>query len=181
MIPEIAFREPKWAHLLELNIGDAWRARWIKDEPLPPEVPVNLAYGVVYAGDKGYVCRPEGGDTWGTVEISPAAAEDVVNALKKAAREQTGATIDKAVLAGFLFCRATSLNPDFEAGAPTTRPIYVLSAKRVDDVPEGSHFQRRRLPINEHIRTLREHYPEIDDYMSEAAEKYLVLKAKREL
>lgn len=180
MIPEMAYREPRWAHLLELNIGDAWRARWIKDEELPADVPVNYAYGVVYLGDKGYVCRPEGQATWGTVEVAPGNG-DVVDALKLAAKQQTGATVDKAVLAGFLFCKATSLNPDFEAGAPTTRPIYVLSAKKVDDIPEGSPYQRRRLPINEHVKALRERYPEIDDYMSEAAEKYLVLRARGEL
>lgn len=180
MMPDIAYREPRWAHLLELNLGDAWRGRWIKDEALPADVPVNYAYGVVYAGDKGYVCRPEGASAWGTVECEPGGA-DVEKALKKAAKEQTGAAIDKAVLAGFLFCKATSLNPDFEAGVPTTRPIYVLSAKKVDDIPEGSPYQRRRLPINEHIKALRARYPEIDDYLSEAAEKYLVLKARGEL
>lgn len=180
MMPDVNIREPRWAHILELNISDAWRARWIKDEELPAEVPVNHAYGVVYLGDKGYVCRPEGATVWGTVECAPGSV-DAEEALRKAAKEQTGATIDKAVLIGFLYCKATSLNPDFEAGAPTTRPIYILSAKKVDDIPAGSPFERRRLPINEHIKALRERYPEIGAYMAEAAEKYLVLQAKGEL
>ncbi|MBA4181561.1 MAG: hypothetical protein C0506_13305 [Anaerolinea sp.] len=180
MMPEIAYREPRWAHLLELNIGDAWRARWVKDEELPQDVPVNFAYGVVYLGDKGYVCRPEGATVWGTVECEPGPG-DVETALKAAAREQTGATIEKAVLVGFLYCKATSLNPDFEAGAPTTRPIFILTASKVGDIPDGSPYQRRRLPINEHIKALRERYPEIGAYLSEAAEKYLVLRARGEL
>lgn len=181
MMPDVSYREPRWAHLLELNINDAWRARWIKDEELPADLPVNFAYGVVYMGEKGYVCRHEDEKVWGTVQGTPAEGEDIDAFLRRAAMEQTGATVDKTVLVGFLYCKATSLNPDFEAGAPVTRPIYVVTASAVDDIPEGSPYQRRRLPINEHIKALRERYPEIDDYLSEAAEKYLVLRAKGEL
>lgn len=184
MMPEMpdlsSLPEPRWAHLLELNISDQWRARWIKDEDLPAEVPVNHAYGLVYAGDRAYVCRPEGDSRWGTVECQPGTT-DPIKAIKAAAKDQTGATIKSAVLVGFLYCTATSFNADYEAGAPATRPIYVLTASKVDDIPEGSPFERRRLPINEHIKTLRERYPEIHSYLAEAAEKYVVLHARGEL
>ena len=180
MMPEAAYREPRWAHILELNINDAWRGRWIKDEELPAEVPVNHAYGVVYLGEKGYVCRPEGDAVWGTVECDPG-SEDAEQAVRKAALNQTGATVDKAILAGFFYCKATSLNPDFEAGAPTTRPIYILSASSVDDIPEGSAFERRRLPMNEHLKALRERYAELAEYLADAAARYLVLRSRREL
>ncbi len=75
----------------------------------------------------------------------------------------------------------TSLNPDFEAGATTTRPIYVLVADSVEDVPDESGFERRRLPLNEHITLMRGRYAEIEKYIAEAANMYAVMRARGEV
>lgn len=181
MMPDMAsYREPEWAHLKELSIGNAWLARWINDEALPADVPVDYAYGVVFLGDKGYVCRPESANVWGTVEgaTEGAGAEAF---LKRAATEQTGATIGRLELAGFLYCKATSHNPDHKAGTARTRPIYVLVATKVDDIPDGSPFVRRRLPLNEHLMALRDRYYELTTPMTEASEKYSIMRARGEV
>ena len=181
MMPDMmSYREPEWAHLKELSIGNAWLARWIKDEELPADVPVDYAYGLVFLGDKGYVSRPDSATVWGTVEGSTEGAE-VQSFLKQAAKEQTGATIGRQELVGFLYCKATSHNPDYKAGTARARPIYVLVATKMDDVPDGSPFVRRRLPLNEHLMALRERYPEIHRHMTEASEKYSILRARGEL
>lgn len=181
MMPDMAsYREPEWAHLKELSIGNAWLARWIEDEELPADVPVGYAYGLVFLGDKGYVTRPESASIWGTVEGSPDGVE-IETYLKRAAKEQTGAIISRLDLVGFLYCKATSHNPDYEAGAATTRPIYVLVATKIDDVPEGSPFVRRRLPLNEYLMALRDRYPEIGKHMTEASEKYSIMRARGEV
>ena len=181
MMPDMmSYREPEWAHLKELSIGNSWLARWIKDEELPSDVPVDYAYGLVFLGDKGYVSREGSAKVWGTVEGTPDGA-DVESYLKRAAKEQTGATIGKLELIGFLYCKATSHNPEHEAGYATARPIFVLVAKKVDDIPDGSPFVRRRLPLNEHLMAMRERYYELANYMTEASEKYSIMRARGEV
>jgi len=181
MMPDMgSYREPEWAHIKELKLGDAWLARWIKDEELPADVPVGYAYGLVFLGDKGYVCRRESANGWGTVEGSPNGVA-IEAYLKQAAKEQTGATIGRFELVGFLYCKATSHNPDYEAGGATTRPVYVLVASKVEDVPDASGFVRRRLPLNEYLMALRDRYPEIGKHMTEASEKYSIMRARGEV
>ena len=181
MMPDMgSYREPEWAHLKELSIGNAWLARWIKDEELPADVPVGYAYGLVFLGDKGYVSRSESASVWGTVEGAPEGAGAEAY-LKRAAIEQTGATIGRLDLVGFLYCKATSHNPDYQAGAATTRPIYVLVATKVDDIPDGSTFVRRRLPLNEHLMALRDRYYELAKHMTEASERYSIMRARGEV
>ncbi|MEP7216968.1 MAG: hypothetical protein ABI782_12005 [Anaerolineaceae bacterium] len=175
-----SYREPEWAHLKELKLGDAWLARWIKDEALPADVPVGYAYGLVFLGDKGYVTKLASADGWRTVEGAPNGIA-IETYLKQAAKEQTGATIGRLELVGFLYCKATSYNPDYEAGAATTRPIYVLVASKMNDVPDGSGFVRRRLPLNEYLMALRDRYPEIGKHMTEASEKYSIMQARGEV
>ncbi len=181
MMPDMmSYREPEWAHLKELRLGDGWLARWVKDEELPSDVPVDYAYGLVFLGDKGYVSREESAKVWGTVEGAPDGG-DVETYLQLAARTQTGATISRLELVGFLYCKATSHNPVREAGYATARPIFVLVAKKVDDIPDGSAFVRRRLPLNEHLMALRDRYPEIHRHMTEASEKYSIMRARGEV
>ena len=180
MMPDMgSYREPEFAHLKELSIGNAWLARWVKDEPLPTDVPVDYAYGLVFLGDKGYVCRSQAASVWGTVEGATEGA-DVAAFLSGAAHDQTGAVVGRQELVGFLYCKATSHNPEHESGAVRTRPIYVLVAKSMDDVPEGTGFVRRRLPLNEHLMALRDRYPELGKSMTEASEKYSIMRARGE-
>lgn len=171
---------PRPAFVRELNLGDAWRARWIDEHELPENAPVNYAYAVLYMGDKGYVSREAGAEKWGMVEGS-IEGETADAWLKREVPARTGATIGKVVLLGFFECRATSHNADFEAGAITVRPFYLVSAKKVADLPEGSGYERRRLPLNEHLKALRQRYPELYDYVGQAADRYIEGRAKGEL
>jgi hypothetical protein len=164
----------------ELNLGDQWRGRWVDADELPDYAPVTYAYAVVCAGDKGYVTRLKGESVWSTLEGS---TEGLASRefLKKAAMDQMGVTVGKSELIGYLECRATSHNPDYEPGAMTLRPLYIVSAKKVGDIPDGSAYQRRRLPMNEFGRALRGRYREIDDYVEKALDRYLILHAKGEM
>jgi len=53
----LAAYEPRWPGVVELNLQDQWRARWVDEQVLPPNAPVNYAYAMVVAGEKGYVLR----------------------------------------------------------------------------------------------------------------------------
>ena len=175
----IAAYEPKWPGVRELNFADQWRARWNSESELPDGAPVFHAYAMVVMGDKGYATREKGGDRWGLVEgpVGDMAAEAFV---KSAAKERTGATIAKAELIGFFECKATRHNKEFEQGSITVRPLYLLIAKKVDDLPANSGFERRRFPFNEYMVAMRARHAELEEYLAMGANRYGVMRAKGE-
>ncbi|HEX6032528.1 MAG TPA: NUDIX domain-containing protein [Tepidiformaceae bacterium] len=166
---------------VELNIGDEWRAMWEDVEPMPLDVPVGYVYGVLVMDDKGFVIREKGSEKWGTLEGAPAKGEKPDAALKRFAKEYANATAARVELIGYLDCKATSHNPDHPAGTRSVRPMYLFSAKQVKDLGRAAGYERRRLPMNEYMMALRQRYPEIDEYMGRAVERYLVLRARGEL
>jgi len=180
-MPDLAAYEPRWPGVVELKISDQWRARFVDERDLPPNAPVAYAYAVIYMGDKGYVCRRTGDETWGTLEGSLEEQERPEAFVKRAAKGRIGATIGKLVLIGFLECKATSHNTEYEAGAVTVRPIYLAVAKKIEDVAADSDYERRRLPLNEHFKAIRNRYPELEDYFGKAAQQYAVMRAKGEV
>lgn len=169
---------PRWPAVRELNLNDEWRARWVAEEVLPPSAPVLFAYGTVFSGERGYAVRPAGSDQpWGALEVSVALGEDPAAAVASAAQERVGARSLQTVLVGFLECKATTQNPDFPVGTITVRPIYLVVAAEIGDLPEGSPWERRRFPIADYLRVLRTRYPELDAYLGEAGQRYLVLRS----
>lgn len=177
-LADLARYKPRWLGVYELNIGDAWRAVWESAEELPQDAPVYHARAVVFHDERGYVTRTSDSATWGTVQGDLEPGEQPEAFVKRAALEQTGAVIKSTHLVGFLECKATRYNPNFEAGQVTVQPLYLAVARTVKDVPEGSPYQRRRLPMNEFMRALRVAHPELERYLSEAGQKYAVLRAK---
>jgi ADP-ribose pyrophosphatase YjhB (NUDIX family) len=174
-----AMYRPRPLALKELNLSDDWRARWIDEQDLPENAPVNYAYAVVMMGDKGYVTRPRGAAVWGTVE-GTVEGETPDAFVQRAVKEQMGATIRSLELLGFLECRATSHNEQFEAGFITVRPMYMVVAKSIDDLPADSAYEKRRLPMNEYMMALRGRYPELTDYFGQAGQRYAIMRAKGE-
>ena len=174
-----AMYRPRPLAVKELNLSDDWRARWIDEQELPENAPVNYAYAVVMMGDKGYVTRGRGTSEWGTVEgtVKGEAPEAFV---KRAVKEQLGATVRSLELLGFLECRATSHNEEFPAGFTTVRTMYMVVAKSIDDLPAGSAYEKRRLPMNEYLMALRGRYPELADYFGQAGQRYAIMRAKGE-
>ena len=166
----------------ELNMSDQWRGRWVEGEPLPAGVPVLHLYGAVLMDDKGYVVRERGSEArWGTVEGAPNDGEKPEAALKRLAKEQLNATPGRLEMLGFLDCRATSHNPDHPKDTRSVWPIYLFVAKQIKDLGPKSAFERRRLPMNEYMVAIRNRYPEIDEYLPLAPERYVVLRARSEL
>lgn len=163
----------------ELNLNDEWRGRWVDDSHLPEDVPVTYAYALVYLGDRGYVTRPADTEAWGMVEVAIDSPRPEA-ALKQAVKEQTGGTVDRAVVTGYLECRATSHNESTEAGSVSVRPLYVVVLKSIKDLGREAPYQRRRLPLNEYVAALRERYPEIRQYVSDAASEYVAMRARGE-
>lgn len=182
-IPNIDFTayEPRWPGVPEINFGDRWRARFVDGEQLPPGAPVSHIYALVLMGERGYVTRPRGDAPWRTVEGATSGEETPEGALKRLAREQTGALAGKAILVGFLECKATSHNADFPAGAVTVRPIYLFSVRKIGDLPGGSPFERRRLPLNEYAPAVRSFHEEIAQYLALGLDRYLVMRARGEI
>ena len=173
--------KPRWAGTLELNIGDQWRATWVNEQELPEHAPVFYLYAMVFKGDKAYVTRPEGSsEAWRTVEGDLEPGETVDGALARMAMEQVGATVKRTSLVGFLECKATTHNPDFEAGLVTVRPLYVVVADSVEPIPDGAGYERRRLPLNEHMAAIRKRYPELDQDLAKGAQVYAVMQARGE-
>jgi len=169
--------QPRPAFKKELNLNDQWRGRWIDEQELPEYAPVNYAYAFVMMADKGYVTRREDEQFWDTIEgaVDGESAEAFV---RRAAKERMGATVGTLDMIGFFECRATSHNPDFAAGSITVRPLYLVVAKKVDDVPDGTGYVRRRLPRNEYMKAMRDRYAEIKDYVGMAGSRYVMLQAK---
>lgn len=175
--PESAvhYYEPRWPAVVELNLSDEWRARW-NDEPLlPRDAPVDYVYVIVWMGDFGYVTRSVGEQVWRTVEGAPEPGEKPLAYARRAAREQAGAT-GQVELVGFFECKATSHNPAFPPGTVRVRPLYFIVAKRVKDLGRESPFERRRLPLNEHMKALRQRYPEFETYLGKAAGLYALTR-----
>ncbi len=166
--------EPKWVGVRELNIGDAWRAMWVDGEPIPAGAPILHGYVVVVSDGKGYVTRRTGQSTWGTAEGAAQAGEAPEAFAKRLARQQTGASTGTLELIGYFECKATSHNPDFPAGTATVRPVYLFVATKMQEIGKESGFERRRLPINEYVRALRAGYPELQDSLTDAVDRYMV-------
>lgn len=180
-LADLARYKPRWAGTLELNIGDLWRATWVDEQELPEHAPVFYLYAMVFKGEKGYVTRPAGSaESWRTVEGDLEPGETIDDAVARMAREQVGATVKRQGLVGFLECKATTHNRDFEPGVVTVRPVYVVVAERVEDLPGDAGFERRRLPLNEHMAAIRKRYPEMDQDLARAAQHYAVMRAKGE-
>lgn len=169
---------PKWLGVNELNIGDEWRAVWVDEDELPPDAPILYAYAVVLCEDKGYAVRRAGANNWGSVEGVVNADEPTVAWAKRAAEQQAGAVSPQPTLIGYFECKATSHNPDFPAGTATVRPIFLVVAKRMKDVGRNAGYERRRFPLNEFARVLRDHYPELNHAILKALDRYLVVQAK---
>ncbi len=175
----MAAYEPRWPGVKELNFADQWRARWVDERELPENAPVDHAYAMVMYRDKGYAARPAGSAVWGMVEGQVGDAP--VDAwLSNALREQAGVTAAKTELIGFFECKATRLNPDYQPGDLTVRPLYVAAAQEVDDMPDGSAYERRRFPLNEYIVAMRARYPELIDYLGMGDARYAVMRSKGE-
>jgi|GEM_PF-4530888 len=175
--PGVGVYEPRWPGVKELNLADQWRARWVNEQELPEHAPVHYVYALLLMGDKGYAVREAGSNRWGMVEglVGTQSAEEF---LASAMMEQAGATIARAELAGFLECRPTRFNTEFSKDQLTVRPIYVVAAKSIADLPSGSRFERRRFPLNEYVVAMRARYPEFLDQLTQAFSHYAVMQAK---
>ena len=178
---EIAKYTPRYNFTRELNFGDHWRALWVEEDELPEGAPVTYAYALVMKGERGYVTRKGDTDQWRAVEIEMEQGDDPEAIVTAECLRQTGATVDKLILPGFFELKATRHNPDHEIGTIRVRALYVAVAKEVDDVPDDSPHRRRRMPINELSKTLKEQYNELDHIWRRALDVYLVRLAKGEL
>jgi len=174
-----SYEPPRPAGVRELNLGDLWRARWTDGGPLPAGVRIDRLYGVVMLDNRGYVCRARGSEHWDTLEGSPG-PDKPDSYLKRIAREHIGADTALAELIGYLDCRATSHNPEAPAGTRAVQGFYLVAARKVAPSPRNTAFERRRLPLNEFMQALRLRYPEFEEYMGKALERYVVLHARGE-
>lgn len=170
----------RYRGVVELRLGNDWLARWEQGDELPRGVPVIDVYASVYLGDKGYVFRPRGEEMWGTLNGRPDGDEKPLPYLKSLAKAG-GITPGKVVLIGYFDCKATSHNTEYPAEARAVLPFYAIAAKTAKDVPADSPYERRRLPINEHMAALRQRYQEFEIPLSEAADRYLILRARGEV
>jgi hypothetical protein len=175
---DMNFYQPEWAGAKELNLGDQWRAMWVERDELPPNAPIVFGYVVVIADGKGYLTRRVGEDRWGIVESVVAVSEKPLDFVKRASLERVGASGGTTTLLGYFECKATSHNEQFPAGAATVRPIYLVAAKKLTELGRDSEFERRRLPLNEFVRALRDAYPEIREPILSAVDRYIVMQAK---
>ena len=175
-----SFYQPMPVAAKEVNFNDEWRARWFAQSELPESAPVAYEYVVVVMGDKGYVTRPKGATVWGSVE--GARGDETPEAcVRRSVKEQLGATAGRIDLLGFFECRATSHNPEFPKDFITVRPVYLVVAKKIDDLPRDSAFEKRRLPINEFMPALRGRYPELEAQVQAAGQRYAILRAQGEV
>ena len=169
----LAAYEPRWPGVVELNLQDQWRARWVDEQVLPPNAPVNYAYAMVVAGEKGYVLRRPGEPAWGMVE-GATGERHAQQFMEDEVRGRMGIEPGLVELVGFFECKATRHNREYPQGTLTVRPLYLVVAKEVGDTPGG--WERRRLPMNEFMVALRSRYPELDEYLGKAALRYAVLR-----
>lgn len=168
--------EPRWPGVLEIKFGDDWRAKYIAENEIPENAPVTYGYALVVMDEKGYVTRAKGSEgAWLTVEGPVAPGETAEAWATRAANEQTGAVAATVFVNGFLECKATSHNPQYEAGTVTVRPFLVVIAKQMDDVPDDSGHERRRMPLNEYATTVRRQYAAFDQHVTAAIDRYVVM------
>ena len=172
----ISSYEPRWPAVKELNLADQWRARWNDEPELPDGAPVQHIYALLFLADKGYAVREPGANKWGMIEGSP--GDLTASEFLKASAKSIGATIGNTELIGYFECRPTRHNTEFKAGDTVVRPLYVISAKAVKDVPEGSPWERRRFPQNEYMVAMRAHYPQLLEQLTKAMGRYAVLQAQ---
>jgi ADP-ribose pyrophosphatase YjhB (NUDIX family) len=171
-----SFYQPMPVAARELNFNDEWRARWYAQSELPENAPVAHEYAVVFMRDKGYVTRSKGTTVWGSPE-GVRGDETPEAFVRRVIKEQLGATAATVELLGFFECLATSHNPLFPKDFITVRPFYLVVAKKIDDLPRDSEFEKRRLPINEFMPALRGRYPELAAQVQAAGQRYAVLRA----
>lgn len=177
----MTFYSPPPPGVVELNLGDAWRARFVVEDTVPAGIPMDYGYALLVLDDRGYVVRPAGEATWGTLEAPAEPGEKAAAWAKRVVKEQANATVARADLLGYLECRATSHNPDFPPGATTVRPIYRVVAKAIKDSGPGAPFERRRLPLNEYAMALRTRYPELHHYLVPGLNDYIAMRARGEV
>lgn len=163
----------------ELRLNDMWLARWSDADELPAGAPVDYVYTLLYMGDKGYVVREKGTENWRSLE-GEVKGESAEAWLKREVPARTGLTVGTTALVGYLECRPTKFNTEFPAESFAVRPLYVVVAKKVGEVPDNSVYERRRLPINEHLAVMRNRYPEIREHVDDAAGLYVRMRAKGE-
>jgi hypothetical protein len=164
----------------EIRLGDAWLARWSDSNELPKDVPASAVYAAVVMDGKGYIARRKGDSAWQSIEGTPEPGEKPETALKRLLKERMAATVARADVIGFLECRATSFHPTLPAGAASVQPIYLVVAKTVGNMAPDSPWERRRLPLNEHIAVLRLAYPQYEEYFAKTVHLYAVLRARGE-
>lgn len=174
----ITYREPG---VMETNIGDEWRARWVDSSELPDGVEVTLVRALIFADDKGYALRPRGTTNWIGIEDVLPAGEAPDAYLKRILAERVAIKVGMVELIGFQACRATRHNTTHAEGALTLRPLYIVAAKSVETVPPDSAYERRRMPLNEYAMAMRARYPEIEPHITTLLQRYAVMLAKGEL
>lgn len=174
----ITYREPG---VVETNIGDEWRARWVDTAELPDGVEVTLIRALVFSGDKGYAVRLGGTTNWIGIEEEVPAGEQTEKFLKRLLQERVAITAKTIELIGFQACRATRHNTTHPEGELTLRPLFLVIASKVDTVPVDSGCERRRMPLNEYGMAMRARYPEIEPHITTLLQRYGVMLAKSEL
>lgn len=168
---------PRWAGVVELNLADQWRAKWVNEQELPTNAPVNYAYAMVCLDNYGYAFRAEGTEKWGMIE--GATGDEKPEAFIKAFATKNGITTARIDLVGFLECKATRHNKEYEMGDITVRPLHVVTAKKASSTPpKDTGFERRRFPLNQYAVALRARYPELDDYIGKASLRYEIIRTK---
>lgn len=172
-------RDP--AGVVELNINDHWRAKWIAESELPEGAPVFTAYAMVFKGERAYVTREHGEERWSIIEGDLREGETPEDFVTRSAFERTGARVAKTELFGFFECKATSQNPNFPVGTISVQPFYIAAASDVEDVPDESGYERRRLPLNEFNKLIRARYPQSDLYLQQGTQRYTVMLARGEV
>ncbi len=175
-IPMPAVPEFHFHGKMEIILEGSWRAVYLEDEPLPNDRPALHGYACVVRGDYGYVTEHDDGDGWRVVEGAIGEDESVEDFVKRAAYEQTGATISHTLPLGYLDCEATSVNEQYENHFRAVRPLYVAVASEIDPVPEKSGYHRRRLPMNQFQGELRKRYPSLHQHFVRGLNQYTILQ-----
>lgn len=164
----------------EHKLGDDWRAVYTRQGEIPDGVKVDHAIILLFMNGRGYVFRESESDTWGTIEDAPNDGEDVEAFVTRVTAEHAGATLRLQEISGFLDCKATSHNPNYPVGSRVARPLIIAAASEMEDQRPGGKYMRRRLPANEYIAIIRKKYPELQGYMGDAINRYLILNARGE-
>lgn len=174
-------QKPRWLAAPEVNFTNHWRARWIQEDAVPKDVPASHVYAILVMDGKGYAVRARGGEArWAIVEGAVPEGAKLESHVKQLVKERTGGTVGKLVTAGYLVCKATQHNPEFEGGTLRLRPVCVAVIKTMKDLGPDAPWERRRYQLNQYAQLLRHEYPIEAPYLREALDKYLVLQARGE-